>query len=69
VRLIAGMKQKGVKLVIVEPWNDVKLAERIAQEASAKVRVLAPAVGAVKEADTYFSMIDYDVRTVADALR
>jgi zinc/manganese transport system substrate-binding protein len=69
VRLIAEMKQGGVKLVVVEPWNDFKLAERVAQEAGAKVRVLAPGVGAVKEADTYFGMIDYNVRTIADALR
>jgi ABC-type Zn uptake system ZnuABC Zn-binding protein ZnuA len=69
VRLIAEMKQGGVKLVVVEPWNDFKLAERVAQEAGAKVRVLAPGVGAVKEADTYFSMIDYNVRVVVDALR
>jgi zinc/manganese transport system substrate-binding protein len=68
VRLIAEMKQGGVKLVVVEPWNDFKLAERVAQEAGAKVRVLAPGVGAVKEADTYFSMIDYNVRMVVDAL-
>ncbi len=44
------MKQEQVKLVVVEPWNDVKLAERVAQEAGAKVRVLAPSVGALKEA-------------------
>jgi len=69
VRLIAEMKQGGVKLVVVEPWNDIKLAERVAQEAGAKVRVLAPSVGAVKEADTYFAMVDYNVRTIAEALR
>ncbi len=46
------MKQEQIKLVVVEPWNDVKLAERVAQEAGAKVRVLAPSVGAVKEART-----------------
>jgi zinc/manganese transport system substrate-binding protein len=69
VRLIAEMKQGGVKLVVVEPWNDFKLAERVAQEAGAKVRVLAPGVGAVEDADTYVSMIDYNVRTIADALR
>ena len=69
VRLIADMKQNGVKLVVVEPWNDVKLAERVAEEAGAKVRVLAPSVGALKEADTYLGMFDYNVRTIADALR
>jgi len=42
VRLIADMKQQQVKLVVVEPWNDIKLAERVAQDVGAKVRVLAP---------------------------
>ena len=69
VRLITDMKQERVKLVVVEPWNDVKLAERIAQDAGAKVRILAPGVGALKEADTYLNMVDYNVRTIAEALR
>ena len=68
VRLIGGMKQDRVKLVVVEPWNDIKLAEKVAQEAGAKVRILAPGVGSVKGADTYLNMIDYNVRTVAEAL-
>lgn len=68
-RLIQDMKQGQVKLVIVEPWNDLKLAERVAQDAGARARVLAPAVGAVKEADTYINMVDYNVRTLADGLR
>src|SRR5262249_30812031 len=69
VRLIGEMKAQNVKLIVVEPWNDIKLAERVAQDAGAKVRVLAPNVGAVKEADTYIGMVDYNVRTLADALR
>ncbi|MEX2221527.1 MAG: metal ABC transporter substrate-binding protein [Candidatus Rokuibacteriota bacterium] len=68
-RLIQEMKQAQVKLVVVEPWNDVKLAERVAQEAGAKVRVLAPSVGALKEARTYLDTVDYNVRTIADGLR
>ncbi|HSB42806.1 MAG TPA: metal ABC transporter substrate-binding protein [Methylomirabilota bacterium] len=68
-RLIQDMKQERVKLVVVEPWNDVKLAERVAQEAGAKVRVLAPSVGALKEAPTYLDAVDYNVRTLADGLR
>jgi zinc/manganese transport system substrate-binding protein len=46
-RLIQDMKQEQIKLVVVEPWNDFKLAERVAQDAGAKVRVLAPSVGAL----------------------
>jgi len=68
-RLIQDMKQEQVRLVVVEPWNDVKLAERVAQDAGVKVRVLAPSVGAVKEAKTYLDTVDYNVRTLADGLR
>ena len=68
-RLIQEMKQEQMKLVVVEPWNDVKLAERVAQEAGAKVRVLAPSVGAVKEATSYLGTVDYNVRALADGLR
>jgi len=68
-RLIQDMKQEQIKLVVVEPWNDVKLAERVAQEAGAKVRVLAPSVGALKEAKTYLDTVDYNVRTLAEGLR
>jgi zinc/manganese transport system substrate-binding protein len=68
-RLIQDMKQEQVKLVVVEPWNDVKLAERVAQEAGARARVLAPSVGALRQADTYFDMVDYNVKTLADGLR
>jgi ABC-type Zn uptake system ZnuABC Zn-binding protein ZnuA len=68
-RLIQEMKQEKVKLVVVEPWNDVKLAERVAQESGAKVRILAPSVGSLKEAKTYLETVDYNVRTLAEGLR
>jgi zinc/manganese transport system substrate-binding protein len=68
-RLIQEMKQEKIKLVVVEPWNDYKLAERVAQDAGAKVRILAPSVGALKEAKTYLDTVDYNVRTLADGLR
>ncbi|HSE06307.1 MAG TPA: metal ABC transporter substrate-binding protein [Methylomirabilota bacterium] len=68
-RLIQEMRQERVKLVVVEPWNDVKLAERVAQEAGARVRVLAPSVGSLKEAATYLDTVDYNVRALADGLR
>jgi zinc/manganese transport system substrate-binding protein len=68
-RLIQDMKQGGVRLVVVEPWNDIKLAERVAQDAGAKVRILAPSVGALKEAKTYLETVDYNVRTLAEGLR
>ena len=49
------MKDEKIKVILVEPWNDVKLANRIAEEAGAKAFVMASAVGAVKGADNYVS--------------
>jgi ABC-type Zn uptake system ZnuABC Zn-binding protein ZnuA len=58
VRPIADMKQQKVKLVVVEPWNDLELAERVAQAADGTVRVLAPSAGAVKQADACLAVVD-----------
>jgi zinc/manganese transport system substrate-binding protein len=68
-KLIQLMKDDKVKVIIVEPWSDVKLSERVAAEAGARAVVLAAAVGAVKGADTYLDAIDYNVRTLAQALQ
>jgi ABC-type Zn uptake system ZnuABC Zn-binding protein ZnuA len=69
VNLIRQMKEDGVKVILVEPWNDVKLATRLAEEAGAKAYVMATAVGAVKGADNYLGAIDYNITTLAKALR
>jgi zinc/manganese transport system substrate-binding protein len=67
-RLIRQMKDDKIKVLIIEPWVDRALAARVAGEAGAKVVALAPVVGAVKGADTYLDAIDYNVRTLAQAL-
>jgi len=69
VRLIRQIKEEKIKAILVEPWNDVKLAQRIAEEAGAKAIVFASAVGAVKGADNYIAAIDYNIKTLAEALR
>ena len=68
-KLIALMKEERIKVVITAPWSDAKLAERVAQEAGAKVVPVASAVGAVKGADGYLETIDYNVKSLAQALR
>jgi zinc/manganese transport system substrate-binding protein len=69
VNLIRQMKEEGVKAVLVEPWNDVKLANRVAEEAGAKAYVMATSVGAVNGADNYVAAIDFNITTLAKALR
>jgi len=67
--LIRQMQEQKVKVVLVEPWNDRKLAARVAEEAGGKALVIASSVGALKGADDYISTVDYNVKLLAQALR
>ena len=69
VNVIKLMKVEAVKMILVEPWNDVKLANRVAEEAGAKAFVMATAVGAVKGADNYIAAIDFNIKTLSQALK
>jgi zinc/manganese transport system substrate-binding protein len=69
VRLATQMKATGVKALILEPWGDRKLADRLAAETGARVVLLAPGAGAVKGTEAYLDWIAYNVNTLAQALR
>jgi ABC-type Zn uptake system ZnuABC Zn-binding protein ZnuA len=69
VRLAAQMKADGVKALLIEPWGDRKLADRLGRETGAKVVTMAPAAGAVKGTESYVAWIDYNVTALAQALR
>jgi ABC-type Zn uptake system ZnuABC Zn-binding protein ZnuA len=69
VQLIRQMKAERVKVILVEPWNDFKLAQRVGEEAGATAHVMATSVGAVKGADNYIAAIEYNVTTLAQALK
>jgi zinc/manganese transport system substrate-binding protein len=68
-KIIRQMKDERIKVIIVEPWNDLKLASRVADEAGAKAVVLASMVGGVKGTDSYIEAIDHNVTALAQALR
>jgi ABC-type Zn uptake system ZnuABC Zn-binding protein ZnuA len=63
------MKKQGVKLIVVEPYFDLKTPQAIAKQVGGEVLVLAPSVGGTKEATDYIALFDYDVSTVAAALK
>ena len=69
IDLINDMKAKNVKIIMVEPYFDLKTPNSIARETGAKVLVMAPSVGAEKEITDYVSLFDYDVKLLAAALR
>lgn len=68
-KLIALMKDQKVRVILSVPWGDQKIAERVAQETGAKVVPLASGVAAIKGTDGYLETIDYNVRSVAQALK
>ena len=67
--VIRQMKEERIRVIIVEPWNDVKLATRVAEEAGAKAVVLASMVGGVKGADSFIGAIDHNVNALVTAMR
>jgi zinc/manganese transport system substrate-binding protein len=67
--LIQEMKRQNVKLILVEPYFDLKTPESVARAVGGRVLVLPPSVGGVKEATDFFALFDYDVALVAQALQ
>lgn len=69
IALIREMKAKGVKILIVEPYFDLKTPNSVARETGAKVLVLPPSVGGEKVITDYVSLFDYDLRLLVDAIK
>lgn len=60
-KLVNQMKEENCKIILMEPYFDIKTPQSIAQKAGAKVVVLPPSVGGVKEITDYFTLFDYDL--------
>src|SRR5215471_5978852 len=67
LELINTMKRDGIKLVLVEPYFDLRTPNSIAQATGGKVLVLLPSVGGVKEVNDYFQLFDYDIKLLTEA--
>jgi ABC-type Zn uptake system ZnuABC Zn-binding protein ZnuA len=67
--LVNTMRAERVKLVIGVPYYDPRHAQFLSQNTGATVVGMAHQVGARPGTDDYVSMIDYNVRSLAAALR
>ncbi len=67
--LITRVRDGQIRAIVVEPFYDTSAADQIARSTSAQVIRLVTSVGGVEEAKDYISMMDYNVRTLAAALR
>jgi zinc/manganese transport system substrate-binding protein len=69
IDLIEDMKKQGAKLIVVEPYFDLKTPQAIANQVGGKVLVMAPSVGGAKEVTDYIQLFEYDVNMLAGALK
>jgi zinc/manganese transport system substrate-binding protein len=67
--LINEMKRQNVKIVLVEPYFDLKTPNAIGRDTGAQVLVMPPSVGGVKEATDYIKLFDYDINLLIDAIK
>lgn len=67
--LIQEMKRQGIRIILVEPYFDLKTPNSIARETGAMVVVMPPSVGGVKEASDYISLFDYDIDLLVAAIK
>ena len=61
IELMQLMRRENCKVVLVEPYFDLKTPQSIGRETGAQVVVYLPSVGGEKQVNNYFDLFDYDV--------
>jgi ABC-type Zn uptake system ZnuABC Zn-binding protein ZnuA len=69
LELIQAMRRDSVKIIMVEPYFDLKTPNSIARETGGKVLVMTPSVGGEKPVTDYFKLFDYDISLLVNALQ
>ena len=69
IELIGLMKRENCKLVLVEPYFDLKTPNSIGAATGGKVVVYLPSVGGEKQVTTYFELFDYDIALITKAIQ
>jgi len=67
--VIAQMKAQKIKAILVEPFHDRRIAEKVASATGAKVVDFAEYPGALPNTDNYFKLIDALVSRLRAALK
>ena len=67
LEVINTMKRDNIKLILVEPYFDLRTPNSIARAVGGTVLVLMPSVGGTKEITDYFKLFDYDINLLTSA--
>jgi len=68
-QIVDLMKREDVKVVICETWDDVRLAQSVADQAGAKMVVLPDHVNGVAGVDTYAKLFAYDTQKLIETAK
>jgi zinc/manganese transport system substrate-binding protein len=69
LELINMMKRDHVKIILVEPYFDLKTPNSVASQTGGKVLVMTPSVGGEKGITDYFKLFDYDLNMLVNAFK
>ncbi len=67
--LIQEMRRLGVKIILVEPYFDLRTPNAVARDTGATVLVMPPSVGGVKEAKDYLALFDYNINLLVQTIK
>jgi len=65
--LLNLMKRENVKVMLIEPYFDLRTPNSVGSQTGAKVLVMTPSVGGEKGVDDYFKLFDYDLNLLKQA--
>jgi len=69
IDLIGLMKRENCRVILVEPYFDLKTPQAIARDTGGKVVQYLPSVGGEKQVTTYFQLFDYDIGLLTKAFQ
>ena len=69
IELIGLMKKENCKVILVEPYFDLKTPNSVAAQTGGKVVQYLPSVGGEKEVTDYFKLFDYDIDLLSKAFQ
>lgn len=69
LELIGIIRRENVKVIMVEPYFDLKTPNSIGSQTGAQVVVMMPSVGGEKEITDYFKLFDYDIALLTKAFK
>lgn len=67
--LVQEMKRLGIKIILVEPYFDLKTPQAIARDTGASVVVMPPSVGGTKDVQNYIQLFDHNVKLLVSAIQ